>query len=164
VTSPGPPNIVSTAISTANPVPMPDTEAGWLARTVRPDSELRNGDILIEVGENLRAGSLVLRDLSLLPGWAVVATDSPSSFGREMRDAGWVFFLMAGRVKATGTRFEESMALKRAITKLAATATLQNCNALEITEITRSRFLGVSRVGISAHVRHVQKGAFFHGR
>lgn len=38
---------------------------------------------------------------------------------------------------------------------------VERCNAFEITQIKSVRFRGISRVSISAHARHLQKGSLF---
>ena len=118
----------------------------------------------MELSEALRNAPLVFRAAPFLPGWAVVENGSSASEKKEMREAGWVFFLMAGKISAAAIRFDPAAAVKAAMKRLAAQARTQSCNALAIARIERHRFLGISWVGISAQVRHFQKGSAFFGR
>lgn len=151
------------AVATADPRVLRDAEAGSFPGVSPSGAEPGEGDILIEVSDPPRPAPLLLRAASLLSGWAVVA-NVRSAFEKEMRDAGWTLFFMAGEIKATAVGFDQSAGLKGGLTRLARKAKAQDCNALEITRIRRLRFLGVSRVSISAHVRHLQKGSVFFGR
>ena len=101
--------------------------------------------------------ALSLRGPAPATGWAVVA-NARSAFEKEMEEAGWVLFFMAGEVKATALGFDRTTALRNALTQLTRKARARNCNALEITSITCGSFLGFSRVSIGVHLRHLQKG------
>jgi len=146
----------------ADPLVLQEIEVGSIPDASHSDLELGRGDILLEVIEAPRPPSLLFRGPPL-SGWAAVA-NVRSVFEEEMRAAGWVFFFMAGEIEASVLGFDQSKALRRAVARLAGRAKAQNCNALEIAQITRVRFLGVSRVSISAHIRHLQKGSVFFGK
>jgi hypothetical protein len=151
------------SVATADPRVLQKAEVGSLSDVSHSDLELGRGDILLEVIEAPRPASLLFRGEPLLSGWAAVA-NVRSVFEEEMRAAGWIFFFMAGEIKASVLGFDQSKTLRRAVARLAGRAKAQKCNALEIAQITCSRFLGVSRVSISAHVRHLQKGSVFFGK
>lgn len=153
----------SASIAIAAPLVLQDAEVGSLPDVLHSDVELGRGDILLEMIEAPRPASLLFRGAPLLSGWAAVA-NVRSVFEGEMRAAGWIFFFMAGEVEVSALGFDQSKALRRSVARLAGHAKARNCNALEIAQITRSRFLGVSRVSISAHVRHLQKGSVFFGK
>lgn len=149
--------------ATADAPVLQEVQVGSLSDASHSDLELGRGDILLEVIEAPRPASLLFRGPPLLNRWAAVA-NVRSIFEEEMRAAGWIFFFMAGEIEANVLGFDESKGLRRAVARLAGQAKARNCNALEITQITRFRFLGVSRVRISAHVRHLQKGSVFFGK
>ena len=153
----------SASLATAAPLVLQDAELGSLSDVLHSDVELGRGDILLEVIEAPRPASLLFRGAPLLNGWAAVA-NVRSIFEEEMRAAGWIFFFMAGEIEASVLGFDESKALRHAVARLARQAKARNCNALEIAQITRFRFLGVSRLSISAHVRHLQTGSVFFGK
>lgn len=150
------------AAATANTPVLAEPKTGFLP-SPHPHPEFTTGDILMEVTEEPRPPSLLFRSASPLNGWAVVA-NGRSAFDDEIRAAGWIFFFMAGKVDARAFGFDQSKALGGAMAKLAGRAKAQNCNSFEIARITFSRFLGISRVSISAHVRHLQKGPMFFAR
>jgi len=156
-------NAVATPNATADPHALQEPEVGSLSEISQSELELGRGDILLEVIAASRPASLLFRGAPLLSGWAAVA-NVRSVFEDEMRAAGWIFFFMAGEIEASGLAFDQSKALRRAVARLAECAKAQNCNALEIAQITRFRFLGISRVRVSAHVRHLQKGSVFFGK
>jgi hypothetical protein len=123
---------------------------------------IREGIILIE-SDARRPVSLVFRSSSFLNGWGVVGNDR-SLLEKEMKDAGWIFFFIAGQIKTTVFGFDEQKTLPAALKRLAVNVKAQNCNSFEITHITRSSFLGVSRVNVSAHARHLQTGLVCFGQ
>jgi len=137
-------------------------EIGTVRLAPTADAELRAGDILIERTEALLAPSLLLSNVSPLSGWAVVANATPI-LEKKMRDAGWILFFIAGQISATAMGFDPSKAIHAAATRLAGQAKAGRCNGLEITQIRRRRFLGISWVFISAHVRHLQQGTVLLG-
>jgi hypothetical protein len=152
-------------ISVATAVPAPTSlefEAGLFSAPSGTAQEIREGIILIE-SDARRPVSLLLRSASFLNGWDVVGNDR-SILEKEMKDAGWVLFFMAGEIKATVFGFDEQKALPAALKRLAGKVKAQNCNSFEIMNITRSSFLGTSRVSVSAHARHLQTGLVCFGQ
>ena len=154
---------VSASVATADPRVSREAEVGSLSGVSHAEAGLKAGDILIEVSESPRPASLLFRGASFLSGWPVVA-NAHSTLEKEMRDVGWIIFFMAAEIKATALGFDQSNALRGAVAQLALRAKAQACNGFEITKITRFRFLGISRVSVSAHVRHLQKGSAFFGK
>jgi hypothetical protein len=106
------------AIATADPRLLQDDEVGSLPGVFHSGAEPREGDILIEVSDP-RPSSLLFRAAPLLSKWAVVANDR-STFEKEMREAGWTPFFMAGEITVTAVGFDQSADLKGALTRLAA--------------------------------------------
>jgi len=104
--------------------------------------------------------SLVLRSESDSTGWAAV-TDARPTFEKNIREADWNFFFMAGEISTTVFGFDGQKALGAALKRLIANVKSQNCNSIEITKVTRNSFLKVPYVSVSAHARHLQKGLVF---
>jgi hypothetical protein len=166
---------VAAALATVDPrvlLNSPSTEArnpmaGSLPVMSNSEVELGAGDIVIELSGGVSTGvstndtprpsALFLRGAAPSRGWAVVANNH-STFAKEMEDAGWMLFFMAGKCEATAVRFDAADALRSAMTKLTRNARATQCNALEIAQIRRSRFLGLWRVSITVHLRHLQQG------
>ncbi len=96
-------------------------------------------------------------------GWVAV-TSPRSAFEKEIEAAGWTFFFMAGEIKANVFGFDRQKTLRVALERLIANAKAQNCNCVEITQVTEKSFLKAPYVSVSAHPRHLQKGVIFSGR
>jgi hypothetical protein len=121
----------------------------------------------------IAAGSILIQEGSYLPdsrplwtgsdgsGWAAVE-DSRSVFEKGVRAAGWTFFFMAGEIKTTVFGFDRQKTLRVALKRLIANVKSQNCNSIEITQVTGKSFLKLPYVSVSAHPRHLQKGMVFH--
>jgi hypothetical protein len=119
------------------------------------------GSIWIAEGTPLPK-SLVLQNEPASNGWATVKT-ARSTFEKELQDSGWTLFFMAGEIKATVFGFDRQKTLRTALQRLIAKVTAQNCNSMEIAEVTSKSFLKVPYVSVSAHPRHLQKGQVFSG-
>lgn len=115
-----------------------------------------SGIIFLKEGA-LTPASLVLRGDSFMNGWRVV-DHCPSVVDRQMREAGWTFFFLAGKMKATTFRFNREKALAAGLKRLAEMTKALRCNSFEISRVTHKLFLGISRVSISCHARHLQHG------
>ena len=120
------------------------------------------GSILIEQGAHL-PNSLLLQSESDSNGWAAVKS-ARSTFEKELQEAGWTYFFMAGEIKATVCGFDRQAALRAALQRLITRVKSQHCNSIEITRVTINSFLKVPYVSVSAHPRHLQKGLTFSGQ
>jgi hypothetical protein len=119
------------------------------------------GDILIERGTYL-PDSLTPPGESSQSGWSAVKSDRPT-YDREIKDAGWTNFFMAGEIKATVFGSDKQKALRTALKRLIEQVKSQRCNSIEITDVTAKSFLMVPYVRVSAHARHLQQGMVFSG-
>lgn len=119
------------------------------------------GTILIEKGTRLPE-SLRLEDESYPSAWMPVR-DTPSrhELEQELATAGWTLFYMAGGIRASAFGFDRQKMVRAALKRLVANTRLNNCNCMEIDEVTTHSFLGLLYVSVSAHSRHVQKGIGF---
>ncbi|MGD0871597.1 MAG: hypothetical protein ABSB88_18755 [Bryobacteraceae bacterium] len=120
------------------------------------------GSILIREGMTLPE-SLLLQSESDLNGWAAVRT-ARSTFEKELQEAGWTWFFLAGEIKTTVFGFDRRKTLRTALRRLIAKVTSQHCNSIEIAQVTSNSFLKVPYVSVSAHPRHLQKGLTFSGQ
>ena len=120
------------------------------------------GSVLIEERMPLPK-SLLLERESDLKGWAAVKT-ARSTFEKEIQEAGWTWFFMAGKIKTTVFGFDRQETLRTALKRLIAKVTSQHCNSIEITQVTSNSFLKVPYVSVFAHPRHLQKGLIFSGQ
>ena len=120
---------------------------------------LAAGSILIEEGTRL-PDSVMLESESYSSGWAAVK-NARSTLDKEIKEAGWTFFFMAGEIKSTVFGFDRQKTLGYALKRLITRVKLTKCNSFEITQVTRKSFLKVPYVSITAHRRHLQKGLVF---
>jgi len=153
---------VAAALATADPgillkTPVRSIRSEPLPAASSAEVELGEADIVIELNDTPRPPALFLRGAAPAKGWAVVG-NAHATFGKEMDDAGCVLFFAAGEVRASALGFDQAGALRHAFTQLTRKATARDCNALEITRITHSRLLGLSRVSVAVHLRHLQRG------
>jgi hypothetical protein len=122
---------------------------------------IKTGTILIEDG-TLLPKSLLLESTAYSTGWTSV-TNVRSEFEREISQAGWTFFFMAGKIQSTVFGFDKQKAAHTAVKRLITNVEFQKCNCLEITAVTMHSFLGVPYTCVSAHSRHIQGSSVFSG-
>ena len=122
---------------------------------------IKAGTILIENG-TLLPRSLVLASEPYSQGWTTVS-NLRSDFERDIHQAGWTFFFQAGEIHANVFGFNAATAVHTAVERLLGNAKSQNCNCLEIGQVTMKSFLGLPFASVSAHSRHVQGGPVFAG-
>jgi hypothetical protein len=140
--------------------PMPVTlRAG--AAGVESGLAVQAGSILIDLGVD-PPKSLLVRSRSLPNGWGLIQ-DPAYMVDAELSDAGWNLFYLAGEIKVGVAGFDRSHALQAALNRVIRKVKSQKCNSFQVARITESSFLGISRVGIYGHVRHLQKGRLLLG-
>jgi hypothetical protein len=122
---------------------------------------IKTGTILIENG-TLLPNSFVLASEPYCTGWTSVS-NLRSDLERDIAQAGWTFFFLAGEIHATVFGFNAETSVHTAVERLVANAKSQNCNCLEIGQVTMKSFLGLPFASVSAHSRHIQGGAVFAG-
>jgi hypothetical protein len=117
---------------------------------------IQAGIVLVEEGTPLPE-SMRLEGPSDSDGWQSVEVVDRSEFERKINRAGWIFFLMAGEIKATVFGFNQRRALRAAMDRIIASVKFQKCNSLQITEVTAKSFLKLPYVSVSARSRHIQE-------
>jgi len=121
---------------------------------------IKTGTILIETSA-LMPASVVLGPESSTSGWSLVAHQGLNELDTVIGKAGWTFFFMAGEIKVTAFGVDTEAAVRRAMKRVITNVTSQNCNCVEITDVSRKSFLGMPYVNISAHSRHIQRSLAF---
>lgn len=121
-----------------------------------------------------QAGGIFIRSGTPLPqtlhfesepyvaGWRSVTSLDVYGLDRQIQDAGWAFFCLAGETKRTVFGIDEGKTLRRAVAQILA-AMKSEFNSMEITQVTSGgskRFLGVCHLTVSARPRHIQESAF----
>jgi hypothetical protein len=119
------------------------------------------GTILLENG-TLLPKSLVLTSEPYSTGWTTVS-NVRSDFERDISQAGWTFFFIAGEIHATVFGFNAEAAVRTAVERLIRNAKALNCNSLQIGQVTMKSFLGLPFATVTAHSRHIQGGPVFAG-
>ena len=115
----------------------------------------------IFIRENTRLPvSVTLESETFLPGWRSIKNLDGRELGRKIENAKWIYFYLAGPVKATVLGGESLATLRKAVQRVLAKKQSQNYNSLEITKIISRRLLGVPYLTISAHFRHIQEGMY----
>ena len=122
---------------------------------------IKAGTVLIENG-TLLPRSLALASEPYSRGWTTVS-NVRSDFERDISQAGWTFFFLAGAIHATVFGFNAEALVHTAVDRLITNAKSQNCNCLEIGQVTMKSFLGLPFASVSAHSRHIQAGSVFAG-
>jgi hypothetical protein len=120
------------------------------------------GTILVEEGAYLPNSLLHFQRRSSSTGWPTVK-GTRAEFEKEIQDAGWTLFFMAGEIKTTVFGFDGEKSLRVALTRLITNVKSQHCNSIEITGLVRKSFLRVPYVSVTAHARHLQQGTRFSG-
>ena len=122
---------------------------------------IQAGTILIENG-TLLPRSLVLASEPYSTGWTTVS-NLRSDFERDITQAGWTFFFLAGEIHATVFGFDAAVAVRTAVERLIKNAKTLNCNCVQIGQVTMKSFLGLPFATVTGHSRHVQSGSIFAG-
>jgi len=122
--------------------------------------------------ETILPGTILIRSDALLPRsveveshpysgrWRRVIEDR-SAMDRQMTDAKWNFFYLAGELKAT-VLGSGPTAVRHALLKILAGLKDDAFNCLEFTSTTTARFMGLSAVTVTAHSRHIQESNRLH--
>ena len=120
---------------------------------------IKAGTILIENG-TLLPRSMALESEPYSSGWATV-TNLRADFEKDISQAGWTFFFLAGSIQTTVLAFDQQKAVYTAVGRLIANAKSHNCNCLEIGAVTLKSFMGLPFASVTAHSRRIQGGSVF---
>lgn len=77
--------------------------------------------------------------------------------GTEIHKAGWVVFSVMGEIRKAVVGLDKQKAFLTAFQQVIESPQLQDCNCLEIAEVTMASFLRVYCVTVTAHSRHLQQ-------
>jgi hypothetical protein len=116
-----------------------------------------HGDILIR-SDALLPRSLQLQSQAFTEGWRRVASTDHRELDRQIRDAGWTFFYLAGEIKATAFGHDQK-AVRQAMDRILTGPESEQFNCMEITTWKTIRILGLPFVTLTAHARQIQEGA-----
>jgi hypothetical protein len=128
-------------------------------RDAQAQDAIKAGDILIREGI-LLPQALRIESGPYVPGWRLVENFDGRGLDRAVREAGWTFFFLAGKIKATAFGFNRQKMVRSAIRRILANPKSKQFNSLEITEVASKRFLGVPYVIVTSQSRHIQESLF----
>src|SRR5437870_13918809 len=83
--------------------------------------------------------NLSIESEAFLPGWRVVKNLDRSTLTRNIEDANWNFFYLAGEIRATVLGRDRSGTLRRAVKRVLAKQEGQRFNSLEVTRVVSKR-------------------------
>ena len=118
---------------------------------------------------DVQVGAVMIREGFLLPHPLRIETESYSKCWRRLKGtnslelsdnihaAGWNYFFCASQIKATYIGWRPGKSADRAFARILREVGKLSLNSVEITEISRRRFLGIPYTAISAHGRHIQQ-------
>lgn len=123
----------------------------------------------------IEAGTVLIEERTPMPeslwleseldsGWTSVKNLDRYELESKINEAGWTFFYMAGKIKATVFGFDRRKMVRAALKRIITNVKSQKCNSLEIAQVTSRSFLKVPYVSVSAHARHIQEGLVFSGQ
>jgi hypothetical protein len=124
--------------------------------------------------DRIRVGTMLVADDTDMPatvvagtehysaGWSSITGSTSAQLGKEIENAGWTFFYMAGEIRTSGFGFSDQTRTARAVAHVINAVKRENCNCLEITQMRRRSFMGLSYTSLVAHARHIQKSRRFH--
>ncbi len=115
------------------------------------------GSLFIREG-TLLPGGLIIETEAFIPGWRAVRNCDGYRLGRKIEEAKWNFFYLAGEVRSIVFGRVGPESLRRAVRSILEKPEARKFNSLEVTG-TRSRwFLGIPFVSVTANFRHIQQG------
>jgi hypothetical protein len=113
------------------------------------------GTILVRC-DALLPRSMRLESQPFSKSWTRVAAQDRPSLERQIRDAGWSFFYLAGEIKAT-VFGDGEQAVRRATERILAGPESEQFNCMEIMTSKTVHFLRMPFVTLTAHARHIQE-------
>lgn len=129
------------------------------------------------MAEKITLGTILIKECTTLPesiplegepylaGWKLAMNLDGDGLDRKIRDAGWNFFYMAGKVKVSVFGCDGEGTRRKAIGHILAKLKLEKFNCLEITRISSKRFLGMPYVSVAADWRYIQESlVLFHAK
>ena len=116
-------------------------------------------------------GLILIRDSALLPlnlslnctqftrGWRVIQDLDSYAFGLKMKEKNWSFVRLGPQRKVRVLGLATQGMLRRGVDRILDDLKGRRFNSLEISIIVFRRFWGITYLGISANLRHVQDNA-----
>jgi hypothetical protein len=125
--------------------------------------------------EIIQAGTIFLREGIVLPDtlkfdsesyspeWRSVSGLDGFALDRQIHDAGWHFFYLAGGSGVTVFGGEGQKTVRNAITRILASLKSEKNNSFEITRVTFKTFMRVPYARVTFHMRNIQESTLLLG-
>jgi hypothetical protein len=123
------------------------------------------------VNNNIQAGTIMVEESLLLPEglrpetdmydrtWRIVKDIDGFEFDRGVRNVGWNFFFVEGRIRVLVMGWRRKAMMHRAVNRFLATVKSRWFNSAEITSVASGYFLGIPYITLSGHSRQIQESA-----
>ncbi len=118
---------------------------------------IQSGILLVKDG-TAAPESVVFERQPCLKGWSIVLGLPASGLERKLSQVGWTLFYLAAEINSSAWGRNEAQAALKAVRRLLTRKDARKFNCLQITEVRSKRWLGITRVHLVAHWRHIQKG------
>jgi hypothetical protein len=126
----------------------------WRKKTMA--DRARAGSIFIRDGTILPPSLSVTTD-AFLPNWRIVTSHDRSALAHSIEGSDWYFFYLAGDIQATVLGRSTRRALRKAVIAILTKRADDKFNSFEITAIVSKRFLGIPFTTFTAHARQIQR-------
>lgn len=125
----------------------------------------------VQIHSTAETGLILIRDSALLPlnlqlncspftrGWKVLRDLDSYAFGLKMKEKNWSFVRLGPQRKVRVLGLATQGTLRRGVDRILDELKGRRFNSLEISIIVFKRFWGITYLGISANLRHVQDNA-----
>lgn len=125
----------------------------------------------IQIHQACETGIILIRENALLPlnlslncapftpGWRVVQDLDSYAFSRKIKEKNWSFVRLDVQRKVRILGLATQGTLRRGVIRILRELKGRRFNSLEITVVVFKRFLGITYLGISVKLRHVQDNA-----
>lgn len=114
------------------------------------------GSVLVAEGTPLPAGMNTGSD-SMFRNWHILTHVASGALEAKLNSEGWTMFYLAGAVKSSVWGFDSEQMTVRAVQHLLDGVVVDKHNCMEIDTVSTGSFLGITRIAVSAHARHIQE-------
>jgi hypothetical protein len=123
--------------------------------------EIGRGSVLVKPGTALP--NSLTTSLRRVGAWNMIGLDS-FALARALTKEKWHFSFVVPVIKQVSRKGTREKALRVAVEKLVEEANSRHFNAVEVTSVATSQLLGMYRVRITGHARHISDSPFLDDR
>ena len=119
-------------------------------------SPLKIGTVMVQTGTFIPDSVGVQKEI-FCPGWQAITNLNGDDLDRQIRGKNWNFFFVSGELQGTSWGSWNGSTVRSAAIRVLRKTQATRLNGFEITGIHQRRFLGIPRVVVTGHSRHLQK-------